>query len=231
MENCNILFGCIFNKAWHFPVSKQAEINLVNMKNLNRRRNSQQSNIPDDLDNKTDHSCNISLEQVSSYYIPKPLAVWQYQKQRIWQSSALLLHTQSHPFLPCKSEPVLTRCGHSTVGAWALSDIRDTSPVQFCLRLYIGFGSSVQGCSLPSVTITLNCSSRTNSSTYPQTTNFWSPDQMEFSRAGNACLLKENNFSHLNIRASTFHHLLKYFKKTMCVNFFFGILARSACLL
>lgn len=32
-----MLFGCIFNEAWHFLLSKQAEISFVNMKTLNKR--------------------------------------------------------------------------------------------------------------------------------------------------------------------------------------------------
>lgn len=64
MKNRNILFGHIFNKAWHFLVSKQAETNLVNIKNLNRRHYSQQNNIPGDLHNETDHSCNIAQKKI-----------------------------------------------------------------------------------------------------------------------------------------------------------------------
>lgn len=148
----------------------------------------------------------ISLEQDSSYYIPKPL---QYGSIRNKGSDNSLPSAQSHtshPFLPCKSEPVLTRCGHSTVSPRALSETCLTC--SFCLRLYTGFGMNIQGCSAPPVTVTLHRSSRINSSTYHQTMNFWSPNQMEYSKADNVCLLMENDFSHLNIRASPFHHLL-----------------------
>lgn len=79
--------------------------------------------------------------------------------------------------------------------------------------------------------VILNYNSRTNSSTLPWTMNFSrSSDQMEYTRANNVCL-KQNNFSHLNIRASAFHDLLKYFKKSTCNDRSFGTLAKSACLL
>ena len=66
-----ILFGRIFNKAWHFLVSKQAETNFVNTKNLNKTEDIILNNDSNDLDSKTDHSCNIAPKNDKKTCFPR----------------------------------------------------------------------------------------------------------------------------------------------------------------